>query len=346
MPIRPRQFESILKRGLKPVYLLSGDEPLQINEAMDVVRQAAREQGFSERTILTVEPGFEWSRLLDEASSLSLFAQRRILDLRLGKYKPGKVGEAALMAYLAKPFGDVLLLIQSARLDRAAAGKAWVKQIERMGIWMAAWSLRPDEMRRWLRERLHQRGLRPDESALDLLQAQVEGNLLAAAQEIELLTLVHGSGPLDAATILAVVSGNARYDAGELIEATLGGDRARMERILRGLRAEGVEPTLLAWLLIHAAGILVTLLDGESMPDRARRLSPVQRKLLEHAASHWAGVDSTTLITLAARLDRLVKGRAVGDVWNELLQFGMVLSGRTLWPSFWSLQIEDLGVLS
>jgi DNA polymerase III subunit delta len=345
MPLKPQQLESQLRSGLKPAYLVSGDEPLQLGEAADAVRRAAREQGYSERVVLTHEPGFDWARLGEEADSMSLFAERRLIELRLGNGKPGQPGAAALLRYLERLPEDAVLLIQSARLERAATSSRWVKAVERVGSWVAVWPLGPGETRQWLTARLRARGLEPDEAALALLLERVEGNLLAAAQEVEKLALLQPPGPLGSEAVLEAVSGNARYEVSDLAEAALAGDGARAVRILDGLRGEGVEPTLVAWALVREARLLAQLARGTAGDGVWRGVPPRRRSLVERAVRRWPAARAAWLIRLAARADRVVKGQAAGDPWDELLQLSMVLSGRALFPPGVGLAVESKGLV-
>lgn len=345
MPLKPQQLASQLRSGLKPAYLISGDEPLQLGEAADAVRRAAREQGYDERVVLTHEPGFDWARLGDEADSMSLFAERRLIELRLGNGKPGQPGAAALVSYLERPPKDTVLLIQSARLDRAAASTRWVKAIERVGSWVAVWPLSTGETRQWLASRLRARGLEPDESALTLLLERVEGNLLAATQEVEKLALLQPPGPLGGEAVLEAVAGNARYEVSDLAEAALAGDGARAVRVLDGLRGEGVEPTLVAWALVREARLLAQLARGSASDRLWRGVAPRRRSLLERAARRWPAARARGLIRLAARADRVVKGQAAGDPWDELLQLSLVLAGRPLFSPGVALAVESKGLV-
>ncbi|OBS09965.1 DNA polymerase III subunit delta [Acidihalobacter prosperus] len=346
MPLKPSQLSTALGAPLKPVYLISGDEPLQAMESADRVRAAAREQGFGERVVMTVEPGFDWSALAAEAAATSLFAERRLLDLRLGTAKPGKAGGAVLADYLKNPPPDTVLLIQSARMDRAAGSAAWVKAVERIGVWVAIWPLAPSEMRGWLVQRLKVRGLVADEAAVALLLERVEGNLLAADQEIAKLALLHPPGPLGVAEVLAAVTGSARYDVNDLADAVRAGDTGRVGRVLDGLRGEGVEPTLVAWALVREARLLARLATGGKADALWRGIPPQRRRPVEQAARRWQGPRARLLVLLAARADRVVKGQAAGDPWDELLQLSLVLGGRALFPPAWVLAAETGRVLA
>lgn len=345
MALKPTQLAAVLNGPLKPAYLISGDEPLQSMEAADRIRSTAREQGYAERVVITVETGFDWSDLAAEAAATSLFAERRLLDLRLGTAKPGKAGGAVLTAYLERPPPDTILLIQSARLDKGAASAAWVRAIERVGCWVAVWPLAAAETRSWLLQRLKARGLLADEAVVTLLLERVEGNLLAADQEITKLALLHPAGTLTASDVLAAVAESARYDVNDLTDAIRGGDAARVTLIVDGLRGEGVEPTLIAWALVREARLLARLASGGKADALWRGIPPQRRRPVEQAARRWQGPRAQLLILLAARADRVVKGQAAGDPWDELLQLALVLGGRALFPPVWGLAAEAGRVL-
>ncbi|AOV17551.1 DNA polymerase III subunit delta [Acidihalobacter aeolianus] len=345
MALKPAQLDAELKGGLKPAYLISGDEPLQIMEAADHIRAVAREQGYAERVVLTVETGFDWPALAAEAASTSLFAERRLLELRLGTAKPGKAGGAVLTDYLKDPPPDTVLLIQSARLDKAAGASAWVKALERVGCWIAVWPLTPAEMRGWLQRRLQAQGVTADDAAVALLLERTEGNLLAAAQEIAKLALLFPDGRLGENEVLEAVTGSARYDVNDLAEAVRAGAGGRVAQILDGLRAEGVEPTLVAWALAREARLLARLASGAPADALWRGIPPQRRKPVERAAERWRGGRAGLLVVLAARADRVVKGQSTGDPWDELLQLAFVLGGQSLFPPAWGLAAETGRVL-
>lgn len=340
MPLKLSQLDAALSGPLKPAYLISGDEPQQRIEAADRVRRAARDQGYLERLVMTVEPGFDWADLAAEAAAISLFAGRRLIDLRLGNAKPGKAGGAVLAAYLEQPPPDTVLLIQAARLDRSASNSAWVKALDRVGCWVAVWPLTGGELQRWLLQRLKRHGLRADQTAITLLLERVQGNLLAADQEIAKLSLLYPPGPLEAADVLAAVTGSARYDVYDLSDAINSGEVGRISQIVDGLNAEGIEPTLVAWALIREARLLVRLANGGNADILWRGMPPQRRRPIEQAARRWQGKRGGLLLLLAARVDRVIKGQATGDPWDELLQLALVLGGRTLFPPVWGLAAE------
>ena len=334
MRLKASQLESHLAKGLAPVYVLSGDEPLQMMEAADAVRTAARAQGYTEREVMTVEPGFDWASLTAASDALSLFAERRIIDLRMPTGKPGQQGSKALQAYAERPPEDTILLIQSGRLERGAANAKWYKQLEAAGVAVQIWPLSTAETREWVAARMGRHGLGPTPEAVALLVERVEGNLLAAAQEIDKLSLLHGKGSVDADTVVASVADSARHSVYDLADAALAPDPSRAVRILNGLRGEGVEPTLILWSLTRDIRLLAELAFAQVANRRVdlmrqgvlkKRHALVQRAARRGDTRHWR-----RLLADCARIDRCIKGQERGDVWDELLQLTLSLSGQPL----------------
>lgn len=336
MKVRFEQLAGMLDKPLAPVYLLGGDEPLQLGEAADAVRAAARAQGYSERQVLHVETGFDWQSLLAEAGNLSLFAERRLLDLRLPSGKPGDGGAKALTTYAAQPPEDILLLITCARLDSAQQRSKWFTALERVGVVVQIWPVEATRLPAWITRRMQARGLTPSPAAAALLADHVEGNLLAAAQEIDKLCLLNATGALDADAVADAVADSARFDVFTLADAALSGDAARSARVLYGLRAEGIEPVLILWALARELRTLATLAfareHGEPLETAMRRLRVWDRRkplitqaLKRYSAAHWRAA-----LVRAGRSDRVIKGMVPGNTWDELLQLVEIMAGRAL----------------
>ena len=320
-----------LARDLRSSYLISGDEPLLSSEAADAIRQRARENGYSERQVFFVERGFDWNELRGESQSLSLFATRRILEVRLPTGKPGD-GAEVLESIATDPPPDQLLLVISGKLERAALQSGWVQAFERHGAWLPVWPIDIERLPDWIGRRLRKRGLEPDAAATRLLAERVEGNLLAAQQEIEKLALLLQPGALDAATLAQAVANSARYDVFQLSEAALRGDAARALRILAGLRAEGVEPTLTLWALSRDIRALWQRLmqraTGQS-PPAWQRPSPA----LDAAARRVDPSAIRALIGEALLVDRTIKGRRRGNPWDALERLVSRLAGARNFPN-------------
>jgi DNA polymerase-3 subunit delta len=311
---------------LKPVYLIAGEEHLLVLEAADALRARARALGFVEREILDAEANFDWNALAHSANALSLFASRKLIDLRLPTGKPGREGSAAIVAFCDAPPPDTVLLITCNQWSKQHEG-AWVDAADRAGVFVPVWPLKSNELPDWIAQRMASRGLKPDRAAIDALVERVEGNSLAAAQEIDKLALLHGSAPLDADTLEELVADSARFDVFKLVDATLAGDTARALRILDGLRAEGEQvPALMGWVLNQLQSIArLAAAPNLAAAFRAERIWPARESLYRKALgraerAHWGAC-----LSQAARIDRISKGRetgadgkAIGDAWREL----------------------------
>lgn len=332
MKLAPEQLPGQLKTRLAPVYLISGDEPLQLGEAADAVRATARAQGYTEREVFDVERGFDWNLLRSASANLSLFAARRVLDVRLGSAKPAEEGAEALMAFAADPAPDTVLLVTCGKLDRG--GGAWATALEQAGVMVQVWPVEPRQLPAWLERRLRSRGLAPDADAVSLLAERVEGNLLAAVQEVEKLLLLRGPGPVDAAAVRDATADSARYDAFKLVDAALAGDRARTVRILEGLRQEGSEPPAIVGALTYTLRELANLAwEIEAGTPAQQVLGKVwqqRRPLFQQALKRGRARDWQRLLARAARVDRVSKGQAPGQPWDELLNLAGSLAGLRL----------------
>jgi len=320
MKMTLENLDSYLKQDrLAPAYLLSGDEELLVIEAADRVRAAARAAGFSEREVYFPERGSDWSDIMASSRSMSLFGDRRIIEVRFNG-KAGKEGGAALVKLVETTGSDVLLLIITPRLEPASQSTSWVKAIEAQGAWIPVWNVGARQLEAWLVQRCKRAGLELNAEAVALLAARVEGNLLAAHQEIEKLKLLVPTGTVDAAAVLAAVAHSARYDVFILGEAVINGDAARAANVIAGLRGEGVEPTLILWSLVRELRNMWSLNRGDDPARRSGlRMSPVQIAALEGARRRSVRMPFARLSSRALRVDRMIKGRLAGDPWDELL---------------------------
>ncbi|HTW38202.1 MAG TPA: DNA polymerase III subunit delta [Steroidobacteraceae bacterium] len=303
-----------LAHEVSAVYLVSGDEPLLVREAVDSVRARARAVGFAEREIHVLDRGTDWEAIRAATGTRSLFAERRIVELKL-QGKPGVAGGRALVRMIESAGDDLLLIISTARLDRDAQGAEWVQAAEARGAWIAVWPIARERLPAWLHSRCRRLGLTAEPQALELLAERTEGNLLAAQQELEKLQLLFPGERLDVQRVLAGTADSARFSVGELSTALLAGEPARALRILEGLREEGVEPPLVLWAVIKA------------MRERASR---------DSAIADRPGADSRAraarLIVRAVRADGMAKGRLAGNAWDELALLAAEICGRTALP--------------
>jgi DNA polymerase-3 subunit delta len=340
MKLRGEQIDGALKKGLANIWLVSGDEPLLTDEAAARIKASARAQGFDERQSYQAETGFDWRGWLAGFDSLSLFASRRLIELRLPTGKPGVEGGKTLEAWANNPPADTLLLVTTPRLDKASQSTKWVAALERTGVFVQTAPPPIDKLPDWIGERLSQHGLKAERDTLAWLAARVEGNLLAAHQEIEKLALLLPPGPLDMATARDAVVDVARYDVGDLSEAFLKADAARFCRILDGLKAEGEGLPLVLAVVGNEIRTLYRLATGLAQGKRLANLMQEARVwdsrqgLVERALKRAGPERLAWAMRGLARLDRAAKGLLKEDAWDELKQLGLALMHRGQAPAF------------
>lgn len=333
MQLKVEQLQSQLRNGLSRVYFLTGDEPLQLREALDAIRAAARAAGYTEREVLDVEPGFDWGRLTGAAANLSLFGDQRVLELRLPGGKPGQEGGKAIVAWCERPPEDTVLVVSSGRLEAAQRKAAWVKALDRAGVMIQAWPVGPAELPRWIAGRAQASGLKISRDGVDLLAERSEGNLMSAVQELEKLRLLHGDSPIDLEQVTTAVADSARHDVFDLATAAFGGDRRRIIRIARSLEEEGAEPTLALWALASGTRAAVQICSGTNPREalRGNRVFGSLGQAVERAARRGAESRWERLLVRCAYVDRVIKGGVPGqpaaDPWFELLNLSIGIAG-------------------
>ncbi len=322
MRIAQDSLAGALARGLRSAYLVTGAEPLLIGEACDLIRGAARNAGYAERELHFLDRGFDWNRLMTGAANLSLFGERRLIELRLAG--PIDTTAARSLTELAeRPPADTLLLV-SGELERKSLQAAWVQAFEQAAALVLTRPVNRDELPRWISARLAERGVTLDAPASRLLADRVEGNLLAAQQEIERIALAWPGGSLDEATVASLVTDSARYDVFELATAAFAGEAARALRILAGLRAEGQEPPLLLWALLSdlraLSRVALRLTRTRSIDEafRAERVWASRQPALRVALPRLSRPTIDALIVAAGQADRMAKGALAGDPWLAL----------------------------
>lgn len=331
MRIDCEQLATHLKRGLSPLYTVFGEETLLALEAADRIRDAARGNGYDEREVLTVESSFDWSRLTMSGNSLSLFGSRRLLELRIPGGKPGNEGADAIKRFAAKLPPDTLTLVTLPKLDRNTQGGGWFSALDSAGTTVAANAVPLAKLPQWIAGRLAAQGQRASGEALQFLADMVEGNLMAARQEVLKLALLFPEGELQLADIKGAVLDVARYDVFKLGEPLLAGDAARFVKVLNGLRAEGAAPPLVLWAIseeIHALWRVGRLMRaGRAQPAALReaRVWGARADLLPRALRRVDGAQLAAAIVHAAQVDRLIKGLGDGDLWDELTHLGLRL---------------------
>lgn len=330
MKLTPDTLAPHLAQRLSPAYLVSGDEPLIVGETADAIRTAARTAGFSERETHFIERAGDWSDVSAAANNLSLFASRRVVEIRLNSAKLGVAGGAALTALLELDDPDRLLLILTPRLDRDAQGTAWVRAAEARGAWVQVWPVDAGKLGGWLRSRAAKLKLSIPDEALEIIAERTEGNLLAANQELEKLRLSVREERVTPEDVLASVADSARFDVFQLSEAALSGDMPRTMRMLFGLRGEGVEATLVLWALSKAARDIWSTWAAPS--GQRPNVWGRQSAALDKAVRRAPQLRFPRLIARATRADRMIKGRQSGDAWDELALLAAELCGQRLLP--------------
>ncbi len=319
-----------------PVYLLSGEEPFQIEQGSHAIRQHAITQGHTEREVMYVDRSFDWQQLAASASTMSLFAEKRLIELRMPGGKPGDAGRKALQAYCDNPPQDTVLLIISGKMEKAQQNTKWFRALEQTGVVIQVWPVEAARLPQWITQRMRIREMQPTPEALAMLADRLEGNLLAADQELEKLRLLTGGGKVDVAQVTAAVTDSARFDVFTLVDTALSGETARAVRILNGLRAEGVEPVLVLWALTREIRTLCSMSLAMQQGDSPaqiltkyrvwdKRKPPVQAALRRFPLKRWHG-----LLWQAGEVERVVKGQAAGKAWDELLQLTLKIAGTPL----------------
>lgn len=320
------QLPIALGKALAHCYLVSGEEPLLVGEAADAIRAAARAGGYADRSVFFIERGFDWDELRGATQSLSLFSERRVIELRLPTGKPDK-GAPLLIALAARPPPDVLMLVITDKLDKKSSEAPWVQAIAQHGVWVSVWPVGAAALPAWLAARAKQAGAEIEPGAVQLIAERVEGNLLAAGQELEKLRLLANGAKITRQLVAGSVGDSARYDVFQLAEAASAGDAPRALRILLGLKSEGVEPTLILWALVRE-------LRGLWQASERMRLRSSQRGGWNQASTPSAAAQArarelplASLLAEASRVDRIVKGDLQGDAWMGLTSLTATLAG-------------------
>jgi DNA polymerase-3 subunit delta len=322
MQIRAADLAAHLARSLAPAYAIHGDEPLLALEAADAVRAAARKQGFAERVILEPGRSFDWSELTHAAASLSLFGGKKLIELRLPGGKPGAQGGAAIAAYLERRSADSLLLVSLPRLDRQTQNSAWFGALAAAGVVVDVWPVERARLTGWIGERLARQQQRAPREVLEFLAERVEGNLLAAHQEVQKLALLAPPGELAFDTVQAAVVNVARYDPYDAAEALIAGDTARYLRVLEGLRAEGEAATFVLFVLSNALFALQAMQRHGGEP---RVFTRNLQRALQGAGRRYAPRAVDQAIAECSQIDRAIKGVGTGDPWERLTVLGLRL---------------------
>lgn len=333
MQLRYDAVDAHLSKGLAPLYVITSDEHLLAQETADKIRRAAKAQGFYEREILTVERSFKWGALLAANQSQSLFGDKKVIDLRIPTGKPGKDGGQALQDYVGDLSPDNLTLISLPKLDWATQKAAWVASLQQAAVYIDIPVIERAQLPNWIAQRLAAQGQQADRPSLDFIADRVEGNLLAAHQEIQKLALLHPEGKLSFEAIQDAVLNVARYDVFKLNEAMLAGDVARLVRMLEGLKGEGEALPLVLWAVAEEIRTMLKLKSGMAQGKplgallKEYRIWGPRERLMEPALRRVPLQTLETALQEAAQVDKMVKGlRAkafAGDAWDAMLQLAL-----------------------
>lgn len=332
MKVYPDKLAANLGQKPAPIYLVHGEEPLTRMHCCDLVRQKVKEAGFVEREVFVANQDTDWLDLQASLASLSLFADKRLIELRMISGKTGRKGAEILKDYARNTAEDLVLLIDSGRLDSSQTSSAWFKAIDAAGVCTPVYPVPAAEMPGWLNRRLRSEGLHVESEAVLLLAERVEGNLLAADQEVKRLAMLYPGGQIGMTEVLAAVADSARYKVQDLAESALSGDPARTRHVLKGLQAEGAAPVLLLWTLSQdiRAGTRIAQSVAVGLPlagaIKSARVWRSREPLIRKAVARLTESDWLRLTQLGARADRLAKGQEHGDIWQLLAELSLYLA--------------------
>ena len=343
MRISSDNLPAELKRKLAPFYWLAGDETLLVQESLAHLRNTCRQAGYSEWELLFVDRGFDWQSLLQSGNSMSLFSDKKIIELRLQSAKLEDAGKAALKQYLASPNPDNILILVSPKLEAATLNTQWFKALESAGVFATVWPIGSDKLARWVHARMQSVGMNADHDAIAMLADRVEGNLLAADQEIQKLSVLTGASKaqpvhIDRKHIMTLVADSSRYNSFNLIDAALIGDARRCIKIINSLRNEGIEILQLLGSFNAELRRLITLAqliaNGSSLNEalRSERIRANHQAQVEKALERLRLAELEALLRASRKIDMAVKGLVQSDPWNDFTQLILRLSGHHIFP--------------
>ncbi|MDD9890804.1 MAG: DNA polymerase III subunit delta [Gammaproteobacteria bacterium] len=339
MKLKAEQLARTLKGESFPLYWLAGDEPLLLQESADMVRLHYREQGFTEREIFNVERGFRWENFSQSAGNLSLFAERKIFELRLSSSKLEEDGKQVIQQFLDELNPDFLLLITSPKLEAGVMNTKWFKAIATKIALVQIWPINKEGLANWLSQRLLREGINADANALQVLSDKIEGNLLAAMQEIEKLKLLANqengaSINLDAKTVMQLIADSSRYTPFNLVDAALSGDAARCQKILNGLREEGTYPLVVLSAITRELRLLLPMIEkreqgqGVNAIMQAHHVWFNRKQAVGNAIQRLHTVDIWRLLEQSRKVDQSIKGMSAANPWDQLSLLALDLSGQ------------------
>ncbi|MCG8377857.1 MAG: DNA polymerase III subunit delta [Proteobacteria bacterium] len=334
MRLQPDQLETHLQRAeLAPIYFVSGNEPLQKLECIDLIRNSARSQGYDERFILNVDKGFDWNSINQITDNLSLFSSHRIIELRLTSPKPGKEGGRILFEYTENHNQDNLLIISSDKIDKGSQNNKWLKAIEKNGVLIQVWPIKPAQLPGWIQARMHTKQKKLSMDAARLITQKVEGNLLAAKQEIEKLALLIDKDNIDTDDVIHAVADSSRYDVFDMIESAYLGNADRTLHMLQGLRKEGTEPLALfgalMWEYRRTCSMAHLLESGDSLESifSAYRIWDQKKRSMSAILKRHSSKTLEQLLDYCAFIDKTLKSSRKEQAWDQLITLLLAIAG-------------------
>lgn len=333
MQLRYEQLAQHLQKNLLPLYFISGDVPLLLQESSELIRNTAKQQGYTERQVFQVDSGFSWPKFLADTNNYSLFATKQLIELRFMSNQVGDAGSKALQAYAMHPPADKILIITMPKLETQQQKSNWVKALTQAGGYIQIWPIAPEQLPQWIEKRLAQSGLQADKAGIELLAAYAEGNLLAAAQEIEKLRLLTTENLLTFETISQAITDQARFDIFQLAATALQGNQKRTLRILAELKDTGTESTLILWALAREIRVLTqityTVQSGIALEQAMQKFAiwEKQKPLVRQALQRHTLQTLIALLQKAKQCDQIIKGLMPGNIWDELEQLALRIAG-------------------
>lgn len=339
MKIKIEQLGRTLSSSAHPLYWLAGDEPLLVQESADAIRKHYREAGFLEREIFNVERGFKWENFTQSAGNLSLFAEKKLYDLRLSSSKLDENGKKAIQEYLDEQNPDLVLMITSPKLEAGVMNTKWFKAIEAQSALVQIWPINKDGLANWLSQRLLREGINADGEALQLLSDKVEGNLLAAMQEIEKLKLLANSDSgetinLDGKTVMQVIADSSRYTVYNLVDAALQGDAIRSQKILNGLQEEGIFPLVIVGAISRELRQLLPMIEkreqgqGVNAIMQAHHVWFNRKQAVGNAIQTLNSEKIWRMLDHTRQIDQSIKGMSRLNPWDELSMLTLAMAGQ------------------
>jgi len=336
MNLAAEQLENHLRTKLSNIYVISGDEPLLMQEACDLVRSITNKQGFNERQVFIAERGFNFADFKSATIERSLFSAKRLLELRINNGKPGSDGAKVLIDYATNPAPDIVLLVILPKLDAATKNSKWLKTLisAKNCQVVQIWGVKQHDLPNWLKIRCANMGLKITPSAIELITFKTQGNLLACMQELTKLQLLFGTQEIDKTSVQHAITDSSRYSVFDLTDCVLAGNCAQIGNIMLGLKAENIEPVLILWALVRELRVLIGLSSASNLDNALNslqpRVNPLRKNLLSKAVRRYSVNVWSKFLLHAQNIDEQIKGQQLGNVWHELTALSLNLAGKPL----------------